>query len=134
MPFGLNQSGPIIGEQRENIKPAPPALAIDRAYRPRQSDKNNSMDTPNLGATLSPVLPVSTQPEPLTMDTFRHLSNVRAMFADALAARRAAQEFTPTTEMMRAYAAAVVHLRASGLSEAEAKDAIRAMAQLATEK
>lgn len=68
------------------------------------------------------------------MDTFRHLSNVRAMFADALAARRAAQEFTPTTEMMRAYAAAVVHLRASGLSEAEAKDAIRAMAQLATEK
>lgn len=134
MPFGLNQSGPIIGEQRENIKPAPPALAIVSAYRPRRTDKNNSIDALNIGATLSPVLTVSTQPEPLTMDTFRHLSNVRAMFADALAARRAAQEFTPTTEMMRAYAAAVVHLRASGLSEAEAKHAIRAMAQLATEK
>jgi hypothetical protein len=61
MPFGLNQSGPIIGEQRENIKPAPPALAIDRAYRPRRADKNNSMDALNLGATLSPVLTDSTQ-------------------------------------------------------------------------
>lgn len=65
MPFGLNQSAAIIGEQRENIKPEPLALAIDRAYRPRQTDKNNSMDTLNLGATLSPVLTVSTQPEPL---------------------------------------------------------------------
>jgi hypothetical protein len=40
MPFGLNQSGPIIGEQRENIKPAPPALAIDRAYQARRSHCN----------------------------------------------------------------------------------------------
>jgi hypothetical protein len=40
LPFGLNQSGPIIGEQRENIKPAPPALAIDRAYQARRSHCN----------------------------------------------------------------------------------------------
>lgn len=64
MRFALNQSAAIIGEQVENSKPEPPALAIVSAYRPRRADKNNSMDALNLGVTLSPVLTVSTQPEP----------------------------------------------------------------------
>ncbi len=70
MRFALNQSAAIIGEQMENSKPEPLALAIVSAYRPRQTDKNNSMDTLNLGATLSPVLTDSTQHGERNMNRF----------------------------------------------------------------
>lgn len=71
--FALNQSGRIIGEHRANIKPAA-ALAIDRAYQARRSDKNNSLDALNLGVTFSHVLTVSTQPGVTTMIEFVELA------------------------------------------------------------